>query len=265
MFIKKYKGLSYIIFKKNIEVGFKVGSFLCIPNWFLDQEVRPAQPLIINKATLIYKGVYIHDDFGFCQYLGLEQFKGRERVCLKFSDGIVRLDICFLSKLSFCSEKKEGVSLSYLNRPGKWKQKKDGALKEARQFVGELINSYSKREGVNTKKYDVTSSFVNDFVKSFKYKDTKDQKACWGDLLEDFSSPFPVNRLICGDVGFGKTELAIRAAAISVYNNDSVLVLAPTTLLANQLYHCFSSRLSDFGISVGVLSRFSKNKKQTQG
>jgi len=265
LFIKDFKSSPRVVFEKNIEVGFKAQGCLCVPSWFLggDQKNLQSKEAFVNLSSLVYKGIYIHDDFGFCQYLGLENFKKQERVCLKFADGVVRLDVCFLSKLSFCSSDNTGAVLSYLNRPGKWKLKKERAFVEAQQFVSELINSYSKRDGINIKKYDTSSSFIDDFVKAFKYNDTKDQKSCWEDLLNDFASSSPVNRLICGDVGFGKTELAIRAAAVAVYNKDSVIVLAPTTLLANQLYHCFSSRLTDFGVSVGLLSRFSKTPSKT--
>ena len=81
--------------------------------------------------------------------------------------------------------------------------------------------------------------------------------------LEDMTSPEPMDRLLCGDVGFGKTEMAIRATFVASINNKQVLVLAPTTILANQLFGCFDSRLNPFGVFVGVVSSVSQKNKQT--
>ena len=94
------------------------------------------------------------------------------------------------------------------------------------------------------------------FLSGFPYKETPDQVSAWEDISGDLSSGSPMDRLLCGDVGFGKTELAIRAAFRVALSDRRVVVLAPTTILANQLYSSFSSRLEPFAISVDIVSRF---------
>ena len=263
-FIKKYKSRSFETLPFEIDMGFEIKEGVFIPTWFNQKEgIKTRQNKYLTGNTkLIPGGIYIHDDFGFCEYLGLEELEKQERVCLKFKDGIVKLDIYYLSKLSpFSPSRATNLQLSSLNKPGAWKQKKEKAFDEARLFVKDLVVSYAKRDKFPSKQYNIKDVLIRDFVKSFKYKDTEDQQACWDNIIADFSGTTPMNRLICGDVGFGKTELAIRAAFVSVVNSEQVIVLAPTTLLANQLYQCFSERVNAFGITVDILSRFSVEPK----
>ena len=96
------------------------------------------------------------------------------------------------------------------------------------------------------------------FLKGFVFKDTYDQKSSWGEIKKDLLLGSPMDRLLCGDVGFGKTEIAIRATFVAGINGFGSLVLAPTTVLAKQLYGSFSDRLSPYGLSVGYVSRFVK-------
>ncbi len=265
MFVKNFKGHDCELLQTNTEVGFLVKNKVFIPRWFLGLDKKIERPIsfLRGKTSLISKGIYIHDDFGFCKYLGLEKLKQQERICLQFADGVVKLDVYYISKLSFCSSNENNIQLSFLNKPGVWKQKKQKAYDEALLYTKELLKTYSERELVGKKNYNTLDPFIEDFVRAFKHKDTVDQRTCWSQLLEDFNNNKPINRLICGDVGFGKTEIAIRAAFLSVFNNEPVLVLAPTTLLANQLYHCFVSRTKGFGLSVGCLSRLSSKPQKT--
>ena len=259
-FIKKYKSEAFETLPFEIDMGFEIKEGVFIPAWFNQKEgIKTRQNKhLTGKTKLILGGIYIHDDFGFCEYLGLEELAKQERVCLKFNDGVVKLDIYYLSKLSpFSPSRASNLQLSSLNRPGVWKQKQTKAFDEAKLFVKNLVISYAKRDKFPSKQYNVKDVLIRDFVRSFKYKDTEDQQTCWENIIADFSGTTPMNRLICGDVGFGKTELAIRAAFVSVVNNEQVIVLAPTTLLANQLYQCFSERVNSFGVKVDLLSRFS--------
>ena len=260
-FRNEYKNKNVLFLPFDIDLGFEIQKQVFIPSWFCQKGVVATQhnKHLIGKTKLLYGGVYIHDDFGFCEYLGLEKLKNQERVCLKFTDGVVKLDVYYISKLSFFSQNKAPrLQLGSLNKPGVWKQKKSKAFNEATMFVKDLVASYAQRDKQPSRQYNTKDVLIKDFVKAFKYKDTEDQLSCWNSIVEDFNKPRPINRLICGDVGFGKTELAIRTAFLSIINNEQVVVLAPTTLLANQLYQCFSDRLNDFGVTVDVLSRFSK-------
>ena len=143
----------------------------------------------------------------------------------------VLISTCFISqRLSFFSNE-SNTKLSYLNKPGLWKRQKLRAQKAAEDYVAHIAKSYSKRRAISSKPLNVNDPVIDMFVKGFKHRDTVDQKKCWEDILLDFSMSRPMNRLVCGDVGFGKTEIAIRAAFVSVINGGSVIVLAPTTIL----------------------------------
>jgi len=242
--------------------GYLVGdSFLCVPSWFIKEYSVVPPPLVLDVGFLEFGCVYVHEDFGYCLLLGVEDIDGGERVCLKFSDGLVRLDVKFINKLSFFG-KRGSVVLSFLKKPGVWKRKKRAAALFADQCVEELLLAYVKRKRAFREPYENQSDLIDLFVNSFSFIDTKDQSLAWRNILDDFSKKHPMNRLICGDVGFGKTELALRAAFVVVFNRGSVIVLAPTTLLAHQLFGCFVDRLSVFGVSVSLLDRtVSKNKK----
>jgi len=259
----KNKILSDVVFLNHLfERGFKYKKTYFVPGWFKKrplQEEKDSSPFNAF-GVLEIGGTYIHDDFGFCCFLGFERTQKGERACLKFADGVVKLNIEYMDKLSFVSL--DNIKLSFLNKPAAWKRKKSLVEKRAGQFIGGLIEAYSKREVVSSVALNIKDALISDFVRSFPYQDTAGQALCWEEILKDLGSSSPMNRLVCGDVGFGKTELAVRAAFVSVINEQQVVVVAPTTILANQLYHCFSSRLSPFGVVVGCLSRITTNKKR---
>ena len=100
------------------------------------------------------------------------------------------------------------------------------------------------------------------FLSEFSFLDTPDQALAWKEIREDLCSEKPMHRLLCGDVGFGKTEIAMRAVFLSFINNKQSVVLAPTTLLSQQLYFCFKERLSSFGCNVDQVSRLTKENNQ---
>ena len=267
-FIKKkhYKNIFNIPFDS--EKGFSVNGDVYIPAWFQSKK-NVNNPVgkknILNGfGSLKVNSVYVHEDFGLCQFIGIEVLDKQERICLRFLDGLVKLDIHYISKLSFYSNEK-GLVLNHLNRPAQWNKQKQKAQKLAEEYVAHIITTYSKRENSQSKKLNINDPFIDSFVNSFKHKETPDQKKCWEEVLGDLASKTPMNRLVCGDVGFGKTEIIIRAAFVSVFNNQQVVVLAPTTILANQLHHSFVSRMGGFGIKISVLSSLSSNKKDTIG
>ena len=260
-FIKNKPSKGLVFLDGFCEKGFKYKNQFYLPSWF-NKNSAPVDidPPVDIFGPLRVGGIYIHDDFGFCSFLGLETTQNSEKICLKFADGSVKVDIGYISKLSFVSLEKR--ALSFLNKPGAWKRQRGSIEKKAEEFVGSLVSSYVKREGVSCVPMDIKDDLIVDFVRGFPYKDTPDQFSCWKKILKDLGSSSPMNRLVCGDVGFGKTELAIRASFVASINDFSVVVVAPTTILANQLYHCFNGRLSEFGVTVGCLSRITTNKKE---
>tara|TARA_Y100001970_G_scaffold18650_2_gene20951 strand:+ start:19969 stop:22851 length:2883 start_codon:yes stop_codon:yes gene_type:complete len=264
IFIKDFKKHKINLLPFDSSQGFVFKNIVFIPAWFK----RARQPVFSKKDSIVggfdalrVGAVYIHEDFGMCRFLGLEKQKQQERVCLEFLDGLVKLDVHYVSKLSFFSEE-TNKPLHYLNRPGKWLNQKKQAQKEAKQYIKHIITTYAYRDSIKSRELKTQDPVIDDFVRAFKYQDTPDQALCWRDILQDFKQKKPMNRLVCGDVGFGKTEIAIRATFVSVLNGLSVVVLAPTTILAKQLQHSFFDRLNPFGVSVKTLSSLSENKEK---
>ena len=143
-----------------------------------------------------------------------------------------------------------------------WALLKQKTKKNVKKIAYDLIKVYAERKQKKGYKYDEDSYLQNELEASFIYEDTEDQNRVTLDIKKDMESDQPMDRLICGDVGFGKTELAIRAAFKAVDNNKQVAVLVPTTILAFQHFKTFSSRLKEFPVSVNYLNRFKTNKEK---
>ncbi|WP_119342841.1 transcription-repair coupling factor [Facilibium subflavum] len=153
-----------------------------------------------------------------------------------------------------------------LNQLGsdKWEKQKEKAAQKISDVAAELLNIYAQR---SMKKgfgnlFDEKAYLA--FSEGFVFEETEDQAQAINDVIKDMIAEKPMDRLICGDVGFGKTEVAMRAAFIAVYNNKQVAVLAPTTLLAQQHFDNFKDRFSEMGANVDVLSRFKSTKQQNE-
>ena len=139
-----------------------------------------------------------------------------------------------------------------------WQLLKNRARSAARELAGELIALYAKRRQAEGLAYDLTNSWLERLEAAFPYRETDDQLAAIEAVKEDLESPRPMDRLICGDVGFGKTEVAVRAAFAAALNGRQTLFLAPTTILAQQHWSTFRERYADFPVEVEMVSRFRK-------
>src|SRR5690554_7515623 len=150
-----------------------------------------------------------------------------------------------------------------LNRLGteKWAQAKRKAAEKIRDTAAELLDVYARREARKGFAFNAPDNDYDRFAADFPYEETPDQQAAIEAIIQDMTSPRPMDRLVCGDVGFGKTEVAMRAAFLAVQSGKQVLVLVPTTLLAQQHYENFKDRFADWPVRVEVLSRF-RSKKQ---
>jgi len=243
------------------------GGFLFYPQWFVDKKEVFSTPLKKEGVLSVEVGnFYVHDLFGICCFLGFEETgsQSEERLCLKFCDGILKLGPKKLSLLSFyASKNNKDVVLNSLNKKGVWARRKDQALLSAQKYILSSYKSFSKRSSAFRKPYVFDESLFSLFVSFFKYKETADQSLAWKFVLKNLLSKKPMDRLLCGDVGFGKTEVALRAAFLAYCSNRSVVVLAPTTLLSQQLFNCFNERFSPFGAIIKEISRLSKNNKKT--
>ena len=142
-----------------------------------------------------------------------------------------------------------------------WSNKKRKAKEKIRDVAENLVRIASERKLGKASKLSCNINDYNDFISKFEYYETDDQLEAIKDVLKDINSEKPMDRLICGDVGFGKTEVAMRAAFIAAKCKTQVLVIAPTTILARQHYETFSKRFEDENISIGHLSRLTKRRR----
>ncbi|MCA0144552.1 transcription-repair coupling factor [Blastococcus sp. LR1] len=157
----------------------------------------------------------------------------------------------------------EAPSLSKLGGAD-WKNTKAKARKAVKQIAGELIRLYSARMASKGHAYGPDTIWQRELEDAFPFQETPDQLAAIDEVKADMQNPIPMDRIICGDVGYGKTEIAIRAAFKAVQDGKQVAVLVPTTLLANQHFKTFSERVAQFPVTVKVLSRFQSDKETTE-
>lgn len=153
----------------------------------------------------------------------------------------------------------EGLSSLSSN---KWKKTQDSIKKSIKKILTELVNTYAKRQLVQRKPFVVDTMEYREFEAMFEYEETHDQARAIEDVKNDMGSQKPMDRLICGDVSFGKTEVAMRAAAISVFNNRQVVFVVPTTVLSIQHYKTLTKRFEQFPVNIAVLNRFSTKKER---
>ncbi|MCX7192079.1 MAG: transcription-repair coupling factor [Proteobacteria bacterium] len=146
---------------------------------------------------------------------------------------------------------------------GAWDKAKRRAMQQVRDTAAELLNIYAQRATRKGHAFKLTLRDYEEFSAGFGFEETPDQAAAINAVIEDLQSGKPMDRLICGDVGFGKTEVALRAAFVAVMDGKQVAVLVPTTLLAEQHFQNFSNRFADWPIRIGELSRFRSAKEQT--
>jgi len=225
------------------------------------------QSITIKELTNLNPGDYItHIDHGIGQFGGLETVvndnKKQESVRLIFKDGdTVFVSIHSLHKISRYSSK--DAKQPVLNKIGSatWQTIKAKTKKKVKELAFDLIKLYAKRKAEKGFSFSPDSYLQNELEASFIYEDTPDQYKATQDIKMDMEKSYPMDRLICGDVGFGKTEVALRAAFKAVCDNKQVAILVPTTVLALQHYKTFSKRLKDFPVNVDYINRFKSSKE----
>ncbi|MGE4571156.1 MAG: transcription-repair coupling factor [Candidatus Izemoplasmatales bacterium] len=159
----------------------------------------------------------------------------------------------------------EGFSPKLSKIGGKsWSKAKERVRKQVQEIADQLIDLYSRREKSQGFSYENFPDLENEFSETFEYIETQDQVKTIEEVFKDMNKTTPMDRLICGDVGFGKTEVALRAAFKAVLNKKQVSYLAPTTVLSKQHYETFKNRMTDFGINVKLINRFISSKEQKQ-
>ena len=226
--------------------------------------------LSLKELQQIEAGDYIvHIDHGIAKFGGLVKtdVNGRPQEMIKLlfqNDDIVLVSIHALHKLSKYRGK-EGVppKISKLGS-GAWQRLKDKTKTKMKDIARDLIRLYAARRQEKGYAFAPDSYLQHELEASFIYEDTPDQMKATRDVKADMESPRPMDRLICGDVGFGKTEIAIRAAFKAASDSKQTAVLVPTTVLAMQHYHTFSERLKDLPVRVEFISRAKKPKEVKQ-
>jgi transcription-repair coupling factor (superfamily II helicase) len=228
------------------------------------------QALTLKEIYNLQKGDYVtHIDHGVGQFSGLETInvngKPQEAIRLLYKDGdVLYVGIHSLHRISKFSGK-EG-NAPKLNKLGTqaWATLKNKTKKKIKELAFDLIQLYAKRRSQPGFAFAKDTYLQNELEASFMYEDTPDQFKATQAIKEDMESPTPMDRLICGDVGFGKTEVAIRAAFKAAVDGKQVAVLVPTTILSMQHYRTFKERLKDFPVTVDYLNRFKSAKKTSE-
>lgn len=218
--------------------------------------------LSLKELNQFTTGDYIvHIDHGVGQFGGLvrTEVNGKMQEAIKLiylNNDIIFVSIHSLHKLSKYKGKDSGESPK-LNKlgTGAWERMKEKTKTKVKDIARDLIVLYSKRKDEKGFSYSPDSFMQHELEASFIYEDTPDQTRATAEVKEDMEKPRPMDRLICGDVGFGKTEVAIRAAFKAVADNKQVAVLVPTTVLAFQHFQTFSERLKNFPCKIGYISR----------
>ena len=205
----------------------------------------------------------VHEDHGVGKLLGFEtkEVAGvtRDYLFLAFR-GDDRLYVPHeqLGKLSrYIGADAKSPALSKLGGKA-WQNLKSRARESVRELAGELLALYAQRQRAEGASFDLSNEWLDRLEASFPYRETDDQARAIEAVKEDLESPRPMDRLVCGDVGFGKTEVAVRAAFAVAVNSRQVLVLCPTTILAEQHWNTFRDRFRDFPLNVEMVSRFRK-------
>ena len=224
--------------------------------------------LTLKELRELRPGDYVtHIDHGIGKFAGLEKLEIngqlQEAVRLVYRDNdLLYVSINSLHKISKYVGK-EGTE-PRMNKLGSdaWEKLKNNTKKKVKDIARDLIKLYAKRKAQQGFAYSPDTYLQVELEASFMYEDTPDQSKATFDVKKDMENPHPMDRLVCGDVGFGKTEIAIRAAFKAISDSKQVAILVPTTILANQHYRTFKERLKDFPCNIDYINRFKTAAEQ---
>lgn len=228
-----------------------------------------AENVVKNLTELSIGAPVVHLDHGVGRYRGLETIKVSDQVdeflMLEYAnEAKLYVPVSSLHLISRYSGTDE--ALAPLHRLGteKWSVAKQKAMEKIRDTAAELLEIYAKREARKGFKHDIPGEAYRVFCAKFPFEETLDQQNAIEAVKHDLTRTQPMDRLICGDVGFGKTEVAMRAAFIATHSGKQVAVLVPTTLLAQQHHESFQDRFAGTAVKVEVISRFNSAKEQAE-
>jgi transcription-repair coupling factor (superfamily II helicase) len=211
----------------------------------------------------------VHVDYGIGKFAGFKKIKVRDAVqeaaVLHYKgDSILYVNVSSLHKIQKYSGKEGKQPRITTLGSGEWARKKASTKKKVKDIAKDLIELYAKRKAQKAFEFDADNAWQTEMEARFEYEETPDQMSAINAVKQDMESQQPMDRLVCGDVGFGKTEVAVRAAFKAVMNQKQVAILVPTTILADQHHKTFSDRMKDFPVDVDVISRFRTKKEQKE-
>ncbi|MBD3305813.1 transcription-repair coupling factor [candidate division KSB3 bacterium] len=223
----------------------------------------------LSLGELEINDYVVHIDHGIGIYLGLKKItvQGIAMECLhlEYSGGdklyvpIDRLDL--VQKYKGADQRRPKIDkLGGTN----WARVKERVKASVEKMARELLETYAARQALPGVQFSIDEHLYREFEASFEFEETPDQAQAIEDVARDMASPKPMDRLICGDVGYGKTEVAMRAAFRTVLSGKQVAILVPTTLLAQQHYQTFERRFAPYPVHIGLLSRFKTRKEQQE-
>ncbi|HEZ4328179.1 TPA: transcription-repair coupling factor [Neisseria meningitidis] len=221
--------------------------------------------LLRDLAEINIGDPVVHEEHGIGRYMGLVTMdlggETNEMMLLEYAgEAQLYVPVSQLHLISrYSGQAHENVALHKLGS-GAWNKAKRKAAEKARDTAAELLNLYARRAAQSGHKFEINESDYQAFADGFGYEETEDQAAAIAAVIKDLTQAKPMDRLVCGDVGFGKTEVALRAAFVAVMGGKQVAVLAPTTLLVEQHAQNFADRFADFPVKVASLSRFNNSK-----
>jgi len=229
---------------------------------------KSADAFLAELAALSPGDLVVHMDHGIGRYEGLRSIpvgaSPHDCVMLTYAGGDkLYVPVENLDVLSRYGSDAEGAGLDKLGGEA-WQRRKAGLKERIREIAHELLRTAAARALRSAPALLPEEASYGPFVDRFPWDETDDQEAAIGDVLDDLASGRPMDRLVCGDVGFGKTEVALRAAFVAAMAGQQVVIIAPTTLLARQHYNGFSERFAGFPLNVGRLSRMVGDKEATQ-
>ncbi len=223
--------------------------------------------VVKNLTDLNIGSPVVHLDHGVGLYLGLQKLSGSEFdtefLTIEYAGGDkLYVPVSSLHLISRYTGASQDHAPMHKLGTEQWSKAKNKAVKKARDVAAELLDIHARRAAAKGRKYEVNQDEYQSFCNGFPFEETEDQETTILSVLEDLSNSTPMDRVVCGDVGFGKTEVAMRAAFAVANTGKQVAILVPTTLLAQQHYQNFSDRFADWPIKVEGLTRFNSAKKQ---
>ena len=232
------------------------------------QEV--SEEFLIRSLTELTMGApVVHIDYGVGRYAGLVTLsiddQDHEFLQLDYADAAkVYVPVTNLHLISRYSGGDPDLAPLHKLGTDAWNKAKRKALEQIHDVAAELLHIQARRSSKPGISFEIDQSLYMQFASGFAYEETPDQANAIEATLQDMQQAKPMDRLVCGDVGFGKTEVAMRAAFVAVQNNRQVAILVPTTLLAQQHYDSFKDRFADWPVRIEVLSRFGSSKSHTK-